>query len=56
MATLSDPQHCAYGISGMTKIMLEEGSGMQAEMKMEMDEDEEEEEGTFLGTVEIYPR
>ncbi len=57
MATLYDVEHCSYGITAMTTVTLEEGSGVETAMQMEdMDMDEEAEEGVLLGAVEVYPR
>jgi hypothetical protein len=56
MANLTDPRHCAYDVSAMTKVTVEEGAagGMEGEeMEMEMEEDEEE---ITLGSLEVHPR
>jgi hypothetical protein len=51
MATLTNSQHCSYGVNTMTTIVVEEGaSGMGMDMSME-EKDEVE-----LGRLEVQPR
>lgn len=55
MATLTDPDHCSYGVDAMTTVMVEEGgTGESVDMPME-------EEGggggeVELGRLEVQPR
>jgi hypothetical protein len=52
MANLTDPRHCVYDVSAMTKVTV--GEGAAGEMEDEAVEQEEEE--ITLGSLEVHPR
>jgi hypothetical protein len=53
MATLTDSDHCSYGIDAMTTVVVEEGGMGDG---MEDDEHEEDEVEAELGRLEVRPR
>ena len=57
MATLTDSDHCSYGVDTMTTVMVEEGgSGMGEDMDMPMEEEGGEGDEVELGRLEVQPR